>query len=509
MSGNTPFQNGSPGNGGGGDPLPDGIFTVNDIEFTHTAHEFIPARGLPSDQGWLHTGFGTIFNVQDAVRGRVQTVTKFNDNDSNIFSTEKALTAGDWLNMQLFGGTLNCIMRCDTNNGDNGSFVAFQVDAVDAPDGHTENRRYGLSLRRTPGADTFRIINSDGGNTYDIHDAIFNEYNHIVLEVPPFFALATLYVNGHVIATDIALNDTAPGGGTGTKIVYSSGSSAGTSRVTYVAKFGANIYTEDAVKTLTTNDFDGFSSVKVVIPPGPRDYTLQVAAGIAGRPVAASINVFAQNVLGSIRFVDLASPADTTLNDLSDVTIDITDVRTYDFDNVLDGGNQYNLQRRHDPALIMKSSTQLDALNTGQSAQIITSTGTAVEWLITNQVGVRDISLVSGSPSVIFGRMNQIFESDLLLTFRNGDNDDGFITILIEAADDAAFTQNVVEIENVVETMQSGSGQAEQHIRFTSFSTLDLITDAYVRIICTNSELGSGLTLLRARIRVNVLKEEV
>lgn len=77
-----------------------------------------------------------------------------------------------------------------------------------------------------------------------------------------------LYVNRVLIANPEFLS----GGQSGNQLIYSSGSGAGTNRISYIRKFGAGINTSSSELSFPKADLESSLSLTVLIPNGTRNY---------------------------------------------------------------------------------------------------------------------------------------------------------------------------------------------------------------------------------------------
>lgn len=475
------------------------VASENTIEFTSDFIQFLGEKGVPTLQGWSSTGTGTPDIVAEVKDGILQDVVRFNDNDGNIYTSEIALTASDWQKISDNGADFVGNIRMDTFIGENGGFIGLQVDAVDSPDASPNDRRYGISFSKSPVDNTLRVTNNDGGATDDVLDAVFDEYNEIRLSIPPAFADAVLRVNGNVIATNIPLR--INGGGTGTKCIISSGSSGGALRVFYASDFGVNIYEEPATKLITNSDVASFDKLTIIVPQGARDYTINVDPGVQGRRIGDLTNIFAQNVDGTITLTDLSSPPIVTVNNLSSVTIPVPEVTNFSLINTIEDANTYQLETRHETALIPQSISLFGHVVPGEV--IVDFPGTVLTWQLLDQVGPRNAVITS--LGVFFGRKGFSYEIETLVDCVNGNDINGDVTFNFQIDDNEAMTTPTTT-DFALKNLTTFAGGSDQEVTMVNFNVATLTEDTYFRIVAENSDTGLLLTVRRAKLKVKAFR---
>lgn len=314
----------------------------NQIEFLNTDVRFFGELGVPSStgNGWIDTATGStlISIVNQDVFGTFQDVVKHDDNVTNGSTTSQiTLTAQNWSDINAFGASYSGISRLDTVNGANGFFSGLQDDVPDKRYGITFSNSGGkLRLNAADGADPFDVIMDGTSGNPTVNFDVWFRWEVVV---PAGLGLADVYVNGKLLSEQLLFVTNS--GGAGTSVRISSGSTGGTARVTYHANFGSTIYQDSSTKTLLNSDFVGFNRLDISIPPGKRDYTIQLDAGIAGMEIGEEIKVTAQNINGVVSFVDLSATGNFLLNGLNSFSRNILKPTSITAVNIVDGKNSY------------------------------------------------------------------------------------------------------------------------------------------------------------------------
>lgn len=306
--------------------------------------------------GWVNTGNRTD-EVTFAIDGQMIRVIRLNDDDGLIYDLSVALTSQDWENIYnygaSFGGTVNL---APAPNGDIGCFVGLQCNSAEIPAAAGApfvgtNRRWGFFIQRdTAGNNEFFFGGVDGSPlTSTLTGVLADKWMEYALKIGPNFGPATLLARERgdpVFQTiDAAVPFNVNGGGTGTQIILSSGSSAGTNRVTHHLTFGATIYEASNVLQLNSSHFVGMSQTEVIIPSGARDWIVNVAADVpVGVPVGYRLSLLTQNLGGIFIFRDVNAPSPIiTINRLNEVTFPINKILFTEIINQIGGKQEYAL----------------------------------------------------------------------------------------------------------------------------------------------------------------------
>lgn len=203
------------------------------------------------------------------------------------------------------GATFSGTVRMATGDeGAGGFFTGLQHD--------TQDNRYGFLHSVSNGK--VRIYQTESGSldvTLDGTGGIPNidqgDWYTFVVEVPTSLGDATISVNGTQIGVIDFRENT---GGTGSKVIISSGSSAATNRVYYVKSFGVDVLdssTSDIEVTNATLDKSSFTELSAsqytvdVLPIAAGEVTVRVPAGVCQDADTGTINNIASNTL-SIHF---------------------------------------------------------------------------------------------------------------------------------------------------------------------------------------------------------------
>ncbi|MCJ8292877.1 MAG: hypothetical protein MJK15_00590 [Colwellia sp.] len=292
----------------------------------------------------IQSGSATVTIVSESVMGIIQDVHKLSDNTSGGIATVLfPLTAQNWTDIFNLDASYGGVIRLDSTNGDEGCFWGLGCTSADSPDASPDKRRFGLNFKKSLTTNELRIFATDG-NTLDVDvpGTSFDAYNEIVVKItrgtPP---TAEVFVNGSLQGT---MDFLAHVGGTATDCSWSSGSTGGTDRITYVSNYGVTIYTSQ-------NNFivgDSALSVNVarlLLPPGNRDYTVSVSENVTGAALGKSFQFTGLNIGGSIT-ANNENPANpkALFNGLKSITIPVTEILDITGVNSVDGGNVYNFK---------------------------------------------------------------------------------------------------------------------------------------------------------------------
>jgi len=315
-------------------------------EFANTNNRFFGELGLPaSQQTWadLVTGSATIDLVTETVFGISKQVVRHNDDVSNGSTTSQiSLTAQNWTDINAFGASFSGVHRLDTVDGTSGFFSGLQADAFENPiDG--ANRRYGIIFDNNAG--NLRLIEADNtGNNVTMNGTggnptiAFDEYFSRQVIVPAGLGAAQVFINGKL--TTFVPTFFVNGGGLGTRVLISSGSTGGTNRITYHDNFGVTIYEESATKTLTVATMDS-DIAQIFVPEGKRDYTVILPDGNP-RKLGNRLDFIVQNLGGKlkIRTENLSSPQ-SLFNGLREIEKEITSITPISLINTIEASNVY------------------------------------------------------------------------------------------------------------------------------------------------------------------------
>lgn len=339
------IQSGIGGNAGGGSSSA-GFVTRSLIAPSFDDARFFSELGLASGQNWniVTSGSASITIVNDTVFGVPQDVHKLNDNTSGgIASATLPLVAQDWTNIFNWDASYSGTVKLDPVDGDEGCFLGLGCLAADSPDASPDKRRFGLNCKKSLTTNELRVFATDG-NTLDVDvtGTQFDDYNEVTVKItrgsPP---TAEVFVNGALQGTMDFLVHT---GGTATDCSWSSGSTGGVDRVTYMSNYGVTIYKSDNVFTIGDAELN-VDNADSVFPPGRRDYTISFSESITGSAVGNKFNVVALNN-GGMLTVNNANPSNpkALFNGLKEITVGVNGVLNTSGVNGTDGGNSYDFQ---------------------------------------------------------------------------------------------------------------------------------------------------------------------
>ena len=315
-------------------------------EFANTNSRFFGELGLPaSQQTWadIVTGSATIDLVIDNVFGTFKQVVRHNDDVSNGSTTSQiSLTAQNWIDINAFGASYSGTARLDTVNGGSGFFAGLQADAAENPLA-TGNRRYGivsdnnggnLRLIEADNTGNNRTMNGIGGNPL----IAFDEYYSWECLVPAGLGAAQFFINGKL--TNFVPTFFTNGGGLGTRILVSSGSTGGTNRIVFHDNFGVTIYEESATKTLAVATMAA-DIAQIFIPEGRRDYTVVLPDGNP-RKLGSKIDLVLRNKGGTFKLrTENISLPQSIFNGLREVKKVVISVSEFNFINTVEASNIY------------------------------------------------------------------------------------------------------------------------------------------------------------------------
>jgi len=268
---------------------------VKVIAFPFDEYRFDSSLGLPSlpiNGSWSVSG--PVIIAYDAIIE--QMVTTLDDDDTQIANVTMALTAQNWQDLFDFGGTLSWRGRIDHNNGENGVAIYITCDLADSPVlGETSDRRYILWAHAHTPDYTLHLVN-DLAIDYDTNIPGTDRYTTVELRIPPGLGDGEVYINGVFGPPSVPYYATSI---STSQIILSSGSAGGFDRVTYAEHFGLIIYKSPPIGQLTPPPSVG---TRVIIPWGPRDYTIEASELITTVPIGITLDVWANNIGGKVLF---------------------------------------------------------------------------------------------------------------------------------------------------------------------------------------------------------------
>ena len=313
--------------------------------FASSNVRFFGELALPAAQGWTDTATGsaTIVLVTETVFGEVRQVVRHDDNVTDGATTsEIALTAQNWTDINAFGASYGGTARLNTAQGGSGFFSGLQANAAENPL-VTGNRRYGIFFDNNAGNLRLGFPDVGGGDvTLDGTGGnpliSFDEWFSWECVVPAGLGVAEFYINGILTTFAPAFNTNI--GGLGTNVQVGSGSTTGTNRVVSHDNFGVTIYEEAATKTLAAAIMVG-DVAQINIPEGKRDYTIILPDGNP-RAIGAVLRLVASNLLGSIS-LENQNPAvpEILYNGLRTLVINVAVKETIEGINTVSSGNVY------------------------------------------------------------------------------------------------------------------------------------------------------------------------
>ena len=313
--------------------------------FASTNVRFFGELALPATQGWTDTATGsaTIDLQTQLVFDVSKQVIRHNDNTTNGSTTSKIiLTVQNWIDINNFGASYSGISRLDTVSGSSGFFSGLQANAAENPLA-TGNRRYGILFNSASG--NLKLTEADNTGNNVIMDGTsgnplitFDEWFRWECLVPAGLGAAQLFINGAL--TTFVPTFFVNGGGLGTQIIVSSGSTGGANRVVYHDNFGTTIFEESATRTLAAVTMAA-DIAQINIPEGKRDYTIILPDGNP-RPIGSVLRLVANNLFGKITLENQNPAAPEILyNGLRTLVIDVFIKEIIGGINTVDQGNVY------------------------------------------------------------------------------------------------------------------------------------------------------------------------
>jgi len=311
---------------------------VNIKSFSFTDARFFGEKGSPDLQGFTLTTPLEVNVVSDIIDGVVQDVIQLNDDGANTVGAERVLTVQEWADINTFGAAYSGRSRLDTVDGEEGFFSGLQDDVPDD--------RYGLFFdddgtgkMRLRGADANSVISISLDGTAGTPDINVGDWFDWTIKVPVGLAPADIIINGITMAQQLAFVTNT--GGTGTKVVVSSGSGPNTNRVSYHANFGVTIYEESNIIPVVDADVAGFIDLLHMLPPGNRDYFFEIDPDVQGRPIGAAFSVLTSNLDGNISVNDLSDPNKFLINKLGTSTLKVEKIDIITVLNTVENENTY------------------------------------------------------------------------------------------------------------------------------------------------------------------------
>lgn len=304
---------------------------------------FLGEVGKPADNSpaWTEDEPTKISLEDQSVFGVTRQVVKFLDDIATSgVGAEIALITADWTNINSFGASFGGTIRLDSTD-DGGFFMGLQDNDVD--------KRYGMLASNSGGF--LRLDAADAGDPFDVimdglagrPKVLFDEWFKLEVVIPVGLGLADVFVNGELLSEKLLFVTNS--GGSGSKIIINSGSSAATDRTFYADNYGVTIYKESATKTISSTLMNATSFI-VLIPPGKRDYTIQLPAGIT-RNKGDRFSVLAENVDGTVKLT--TNPLDPliTFEGLKTIIKKVEQVIVLRYINTIDAANNYEFDHQH------------------------------------------------------------------------------------------------------------------------------------------------------------------
>lgn len=248
------------------------------------------------------------------------------DDDGSVDLLEKNLNFQDIQNLHLYGGVFGGRTALDIPNGDNGMGATLETeqatsilnaDGVTYPFSSDEKRRFRVRFEH----DGTNVIVTGDGITSTTLDGIgtvnvidWDDIPHVIT-VPKVFAgeffdfeihiqnglnqRNYLYLNGILIGhPTFAVNS---GGVGGNRLLYTSGSIAGTNRITYIRKFGATVNTSSSELLVTKEGLENANAINIIIPNGTRNYSVVIDKNLS-LPVGYTFN-FLSKTTGRVSWI--------------------------------------------------------------------------------------------------------------------------------------------------------------------------------------------------------------
>ncbi len=348
--------------------------------FASTNVRFFGELALPTAQGWTDTATGsaTIDLVTETVFGEVKQVVRHNDDTGNGSTTTKiTLTTQNWIDINAFGASYSGTTRLDTVNGVNGFFSGLQANAAENPLA-TGNRRYGILFSSDLG--NLKLIEADNnpGNSVTMDGTggnpliPFDQFFRWECLVPAGLGAAQVFINGN-LTTFVPLF-LVNGGGLGTQIIVSSGSTGGADRIAFHDNFGVTIYEEATTKTLSSSTMAA-NVAQITIPEGRRDYIIILPDGNP-RDIGSLLRVVVNNIFGKVTLQNQTPAAPEALfNGLAELTFIVNVKEIVGGVNTVDQGNVYIGFKAEDidrsPSVFIQLSSSVDQIPGSTNPQII------------------------------------------------------------------------------------------------------------------------------------------
>ena len=323
---------------------------VQDFNLTGFQARFFGSVGVPNvnTPAWTHTTTNKITTQSQNVLGVQKTVVKFQDDINNgLVSAQIPLDSSNWSDINAYGATFSGTFRMETGpGGEGGFFTGLQDDAVD--------KRYGVLHEIVNGKVRIRVV--DGGSFSVTLDGLGGRPNisqgdwyAFEVRVPVGLGNADVLVNGvHLGQISFYTNN----GGSGSKVIISSGSTGSSNRTFYVENYGVDI-PDNAIPdiqvtngSVNSNSFTQVSASQYtfevnVVSPGT--ISVDIPAGICTDLATSSISNTASNTL-TIEFDNVAPSVNAAiysssssklvllLSEVIDITsIDLTKLSVHEF----------------------------------------------------------------------------------------------------------------------------------------------------------------------------------
>jgi len=221
-------------------------------------------------------------------------------------------------------------------------FSGLQANAAENPLA-TGNRRYGILFDSAAG--NLRLIEADNtGNNVTMDGTggnplvTFDEWFKWECVVPAGLGAAQVYING--ILTTFVPTFFVNGGGLGTQIIVSSGSTGGANRISYHDNFGVTIFEAAATKTLAAATMAA-DVAQINIPEGKRDYVIILPDGNP-RLIGSALRLAVNNLFGTVTLQNQTPAAPEALfNGLAEIVFTVFAKEVVGGVNTVNSGNVY------------------------------------------------------------------------------------------------------------------------------------------------------------------------
>lgn len=318
-------------------------------EFANTNARFFSELGLPATQGWTDTETvnGTITIFADNVFGTQKDVIQYDVPASgDVVKSEIPLTANDWINILTFGMSYSGICRITKDIDTQSIFSGAGFSPGNDPRPSSIESRVGVFISVDATHTTIRldgqtvvVLDGTGGTPEVLKDEWFS-WEIFVDPTPDAgtnFGAAEMFVNGisivvgGIIASNNAVSD---------EISVANSSSTG-STTFFFDNFGATIYEEVSIKTLSVDTMSS-DIAQIFIPGGNRDYTVVLPDGNP-RSLGNRLDFFLKNIGGKFKLkTENTAVPQSLFNGLNEIERNVISINQISLTNDVENGNVYS-----------------------------------------------------------------------------------------------------------------------------------------------------------------------